>query len=59
MTVKELIEKLNKIDDKNAIVHIGCQGYTTVDDPDDEYDIRVYNTSKGAFICDSGYYNVK
>ncbi len=56
MTVKELIEKLNKIDDKNAIVHVGCQGYTSIDDPADEYEIRLHNIENGILISDVAYY---
>ena len=56
MTVKELIEKLNKIENKNAIIHTGCQGYTTIDDPQDEYEINVFHTNNSVLICDNGYY---
>lgn len=56
MTVKELIEKLNQIENKNTIIHVGCQGYTTREDPKDEYGISVYNVKNGVLICDNGYY---
>lgn len=56
MTVKELIEKLNKIENKNAIIHTGCQGYSTIDDPQDEYEINVFCTNNSVLICDNGYY---
>ncbi len=56
MTVKELIEKLNAIENKNALLHIGCQGYTTIDDPADEYEIRLYDINSGILIADNGYY---
>lgn len=56
MTVKELIKKLNAIENKNAFIHIGCQGYTTIDDPTDEYEIRLYDINDGILIADNGYY---
>lgn len=57
MTVKELIEKLNQIENKNTIIHVGCQGYTTREDPDDEYGIEIHNMKNGILICDNGYYS--
>ena len=56
MTVKELIEKLNKIENKNAIIHTGSQGYTTIDDPQDEYEINIFHTNNSVLICDNSYY---
>ena len=57
MTVQELINKLNKIENKNAVIYTGCQGYTNYDDPKDEYKINVYKTKdKGILICDQCYY---
>ena len=56
MTVNELIAILNKVDNKNMKIHVGCEGYTTVENPKDEYKIRVKETSDGIVICDGcGY----
>ena len=58
MTVKELIAKLNRIEDKNALVFVGCQGYTNFNDPDDEYTVRIYTTNnkRDVLISDNAYY---
>lgn len=57
MTVQELIDKLNKIKNKNAVVYTGCQGYTNYDDPKTEYTIRIHKTKDGGvLIHDHCYY---
>ena len=50
MTVQKLIDELNRIEDKTLNIQIGCQGYTTADDPMDEYGISVYQTKDSVFI---------
>ena len=58
MTVKELIEKLNQIKDKDATVYVGCEGYTTFNDPAEYQELRIHKTkNKGVLIHDCCYYD--
>ena len=57
MTVKELALILKQYKDQDAKIHIGCQGYTTMNDPDDEYGISVVKCKGNVLIRDNnGYY---
>ena len=54
MTVKELIAKLEKIEDQNALVYLGVEGYST--NNSDEKNIGVYDNGNYVFVCDGCYY---
>jgi poly-D-alanine transfer protein DltD len=56
MTVQELIDKLSEIRDKSKTIHIGAQGYTTMDDPIEEYEIRISTDAETVLIHDASYY---
>lgn len=53
MTVKELKEMLNKCDD-NAIVFVGCEGYTNLDNGETDL---MKNEKGDIIVADSCYYN--
>ena len=55
MTVKELKKALDNIDE-NKIIQLGVQGYTTKDDPAEEYIINIEETENNLFIFDQCYY---
>ncbi len=59
MKVKELKAVLDRFDE-NAIVYVGCQGYSNFEVPADEYviNVRKLNTGENAIlVADSGYYD--
>lgn len=55
MTVWELYKKLGRYPE-NMEVHVGCQGYTTLDDSPDEYELRVWSEDGKLMITDNCKY---
>lgn len=55
MTVSQLIKELERVENQNALVVLGVEGYTTLEDGAPQ-SISVAETEKGVFIVDGCFY---